>query len=316
MKVNSDFISFFMLRWAKIILMSGVLFSVIGVMLFCSISMAFSSTREIEQEVEMNDSALSDTPSHLPTYQNAKFQSLLGQVMQRVVVGASEDVSPKEIVIVDRPKIYLGNDHDHVYMSRGLLGFLCDEDEAAAMLAYQLAYARSDSHSDSRAGQDAFKVDQMAVKYLINSGFNPQSILSVWQRLGIYYHSYLGDMGDVGDANSFWQKYQFGPERMKAIESEIANYPTVKPAERSISGRSAYLAAIEGLPYEGEGRGSDNMKRRTIRIVKPVKGETIASLSQKAQNQDIEWFKLFNGIDKDLPGDTHLPDTEMYKIVQ
>lgn len=313
MKLNSDFISFFMLRWAKITLISGVLFCVIGVMLFCSISMAFSSTREIEQEVEMNDPALSGTPSHLPTYQNAKLQSFLGQVMQRVVVGASEDVSPKEIVIVDRPEIYLANDHDHVYMSRGLLGFLCEEDEVAAMLAYQLADARSDAHSDSRAGQDDFKVDQMAVKYLINSGFNPQSILSVWQRLGVYHHSYLGD---IGDANSFWQKYQFGPERMKAIESEIANYPAVKPAERSVSSRSAYLAALEGMPYEGEGRGSDNMKRRTIKIVKPVKGETIASLSQKAQNQDIEWFKLFNGIDKDLPGDTYLPDTEMYKIVQ
>lgn len=309
MKGNSDFVSFFIPRWAKVIHMSGMLFCVIGVMQFCSISMAFSSPKEIEQKVEMHNSAFPDIPSHLPIYQNAKLQSFLDQVMQRVVVGAPEDVPPKDVVIVDRPEIYLGADHDHVYISRGLLGFLCDEDEVATMLAYQLADARS----DNRAGQGEFNVDRMAVKYLINSGFNSQSILLLWQRLDIYHHSYLGD---IGDANSFWQKYQFGPERMKAIESEIANYPAVKPAERSVSSRSAYLAALEGMPYEGEGRGSDNKKRRTIKIVKPAKGETIASLSQKAQNQDMEWFKLFNGIDKDLPGDTHLPDTEMYKIVQ
>ncbi|MBL8639595.1 MAG: hypothetical protein JNK24_04480 [Alphaproteobacteria bacterium] len=274
--------------------------------------MAFSSPKEIEQKVEMHNSAFPDIPSHLPIYQNAKLQSFLDQVMQRVVVGAPEDVPPKDVVIVDRPEIYLGADHDHVYISRGLLGFLCDEDEVATMLAYQLADARS----DNRAGQGEFNVDRMAVKYLINSGFNSQSILLLWQRLDIYQHSYIGDIGDIGDANSFWRKYKFGPERVAAIESEIANYPAVKPAERAVSGRSAYLAVIDGLPYGDEVQGKENKKNRTIKIVKPIKGETIARLSQKAHNPDVEWFKLFNGIDKDLTEDTRLPDTEMYKIVQ
>jgi predicted Zn-dependent protease len=112
------------------------------------------------------------------------------------IAGASTEQPPvcaSTFWVDRRAKKDAGADGDQVRVTSGLIDFLTEDDELAAVIAHELAHnqlghpAQLDGLKKGRAKlvrETEIEADRLAVWLLANAGYDPQAAIRMWTRLG------------------------------------------------------------------------------------------------------------------------------------
>ncbi len=181
----------------------------------------------------------------------------------------------------------------NVYISRGLLALLQSEAELAAVLAHEIAHhlsghsrktetealttlSRSEQLANRIGGRDSremtrtftramvkgrvreqeLEADRLSIDYLVRAGYDPQAAINSLRLLA----QLIGP--DEPPAPSLLDNDDYIPpifrdhpepgQRISAIEQEVRGKRN--PLTAGETGRDAYLRAIDGLVFDGDGR--------------------------------------------------------------
>ncbi|MEH6741374.1 MAG: M48 family metalloprotease [Sulfitobacter sp.] len=265
-------------------------------------------------------------------HHNEKLSEYVDAVGQRIVANSKIlDITFKFFVtdssIVNAYSLPGG----YIYINRGLLSLINTEDELAAMLSHEIAHVVARHYSDRSAylmlskdlsvkpstdhsiiiektpstglkvelllmhfaRENEYQADRMALEYLVESGYNANSIYNLLKTV-IKFKSLNSTIYGERYPNYTKNIMHSHPPldmRISRLKKILGHYNN-RPKRKNIGN---YINQIDGLFL---GKNKEN-KRISIAKITVEKGDTVETLSKL--NNIIEkkesWFRVFNGMD-------------------
>ena len=263
------------------------IFLLVCIVLFLSYSSLSFSANYPKSEVKKGAKQHQEFAKQLQFYDDPELQAYIERIGKKLVKHTEWSDLHFNFYIVDSPDINaFATQGGHVYMTRGILGYLNSEAQVAAVLAHEIAH-NTRLHIKRRKGQQTtgnilstissyvlwnadvgeavnilaadtitgfgrkmeLEADEYGAKYLYRSGYDPQAIIETLSILKDHQQLEKRVARDEGLSNGGYHGvFASHPRNDKRLRKVIEQAGELPPGE-GFQGRSAHRKVIDGLAF-------------------------------------------------------------------